>query len=386
MVTSTGSAGDRRKSAPLFFPVLALFAATVVPLSLQAMTSSRPWLPALASPLAHSRELLFGFGLGVVAGYLLGVQPPRRLWLLFALWLGARVAWQLSPGGNAAFILQAAFALGLAGIVAPRFMGRGRKLRNLSMAPLIGLLALAAVSVDLLPESHWPAPRHLLVTAVLLFAWIMAFMGGRMIAPAAAGARYRQGENLSARVQPALEGAIIATLFLAVACALILSTLRPTGVLAIAAGLQLALRLLRWQLWRCHGRVDLWCLGMGYGWIAAGLILLGLALLQDRAPYTALHGITVGAMGTLIFNVMLRTHLQGHRQDLARVRLIPVGTALITLSALVRINTSSGPDGNLVLLWLAALAWSTAYLLLAFRLLRVPAPVRRIGSIRDSGR
>ena len=310
-----------RKSSHLFFPVLALFAAAVIPLSLQAMTSPRPWLAALASPLAHGREMLFGFGLGVAAAYLLGALPPRRLWLLFALWLGARTAWLLAPGGIAAFILQTAFALSFAAIVAPRFLGRGRKLRNLSIAPLLSLLAVAAVLLDLIAKFHWPAPVHLLVAAVLLFAWLMAFMGGRMIAPAAAGARYRQGENLAARVQPALEGAIIAILSLAAVCTLVLPIPQPAGVLAIAAGLLVALRLARWQLWRCRGRIDLWCLGIGYGWIAVGLVLLGLALLRDLPPYTALHGITVGAMGTLIFNVMLLTYLQRNKQDLAQVRI-----------------------------------------------------------------
>ena len=333
------------------------------------MSSSRPWLPALASPLAHGREMLFGFGLGVAAAYLLGALPRQRLWLLFFLWLGARLAWLLDPGGYAAFFLQAAFALSFAGIVAPRFLGRGRKLRNLSIAPLIGLLALAAVALDLLSRSHWPAPEHLLVAAVLLFSWLMAFMGGRMIAPAAAGARYRQGENLTARVQPALEGAIIAMLSLAVACALVLPVLEPAGALAIASGLLVALRLARWQLWRCSGRMDLWCLGLGYGWIALGLLLLGLALLQGLPPYTALHGITVGAMGTLTFNVMLRTSLQRSKQALERSRLIPVGTALITLATLARLKASFSPAGDMTLLWIAAMAWSTAYLLLAIRLL-----------------
>ncbi len=365
----SGSLSCRIRAWRLFFPTLALFSAAVAPLSLQAMTAADPWLPALASPLAHAREMLFGFGLGVVAGYLLGALPPQKLWPMFALWLAARIAWLLDPGGIAAITAQTLFALAFAVIVVPRFLGRGRKLRNLMTAPLILMLAMAAILLDLLPNIHWPATSHLLVTAVLLFSWLMTFMGGRMIAAAAAGARYRQGENLTARVQPALEGVIIFILLLGILCALLLPVLQPAGVLAMTAGLLLTVRLMRWQLWRCRRRIDLWCLGVGYGWLAVGLLLLGQALLRGQPFNTMLHAITIGAMGTLIFNVMLRTHLQHSRQHFETTRLFPIGTALIALAAICRIATPFSPAAGLLLLWLAATAWSIAYLLLAIRML-----------------
>jgi len=353
----------------LFFPTLALYSSAMAPLSLQAMMAVNPWLPALASPLAHGREMLSGFGLGVVAGFLLGVLSAYKLCSIFALWITARIAWLLDPGGIAAIAAQTLFTLTFAVIVVPRFLGRGRKVRNLMTAPLILLLAFVAILLDLLPNTQWSAASHLLTSAVLLFAWLMAFMGGRMIAPAAAGARYRQGENMTARVQPVLEGFIIFTLLLAVLCALLLPVLQPSGVLSMVAGLLIAVRLARWQLWRCRRRIDLWCLGVGYAWLAVGLLLLGLALLRGQPVNTVLHALTIGAMGTLIFNVMLRTHLQYDRQSLETVLLFPVGTALIALAAICRLAVPFGPTGNLPLLWLAAAAWSIAYFLLAMRVL-----------------
>ncbi len=353
----------------LFFPALALYSSAMAPLSLQAMMAVDPWIPALASPLAHGREMLSGFGLGVVAGFLLGALSPYKLYSMFALWITARIAWLLDPGGIAAIAAQILFALAFAVIVVPRFLGRGRKVRNLMTAPLILMLAFAAILLDLLPNAQWPAPSHLLTSTVLLFAWLMAFMGGRMIAPAAAGARYRQGENLAARVQPSLEGFIIFTLLLGVLCALLLPVMQPSGVLSMAAGVLIAVRLARWQLWRCRRRIDLWCLGVAYGWLAVGLLLLGQALLRGQPVYTMLHALTVGAMGTLIFNVMLRTHLQYCRQRLETAWLLPIGTTLIGLAAIFRLVAPFSPVAGLLLLWLSAAAWSIAYLLLARRML-----------------
>lgn len=364
----TGAA--RIWSYRLFFPAAALYAAALVPLSLQAMIGDAPWIPALASPLAHARELLFGFTLAVVAGYLMGNAPRWQLAVVFAVWLAARTTWFAVPGEIAAIATQAVFAAALAAAVAPKFLGRGRKLRNLAVAPLVALLAAAAVAFDLAPASLWLSPGQVGLATVLLFAWLMAFMAGRLIAPAAAGQRYRQGENLQARVQPRVEGGIIAALAIAAALALDPRTWQAAGACALAGGTLVAVRLVRWQLWRCHGRPDLWCLGAGYAWVAVGLLLVGTTLVAGTAPYAALHGITVGAIGTLTFNVMLRTQLQRSRGDPARDRLLPLGTALIGLAAVTRLAGQSGIAGRETLLAVAAAAWCAAYLLLANRLLQ----------------
>src|SRR5690606_357933 len=52
-----------------FFPAAALYAAIVLPLSLQIMLTQPGWLPGLATGLGHGHEMLFGFALAVIAGY-----------------------------------------------------------------------------------------------------------------------------------------------------------------------------------------------------------------------------------------------------------------------------------------------------------------------------
>jgi len=62
------------------------------------MSSGAPLLPAFATPAGHAHELLFGFALAVVAGYLVKRVSGRRLTRLFVLWLLARGSYLLLPG------------------------------------------------------------------------------------------------------------------------------------------------------------------------------------------------------------------------------------------------------------------------------------------------
>jgi len=364
----------------LFFPAAALHAALLLPLSLQAMFAAGPWFPAVAH---HGGELLSGFGFGTVAGYLLGPLPVPLLLLLFLLWLGARLASLLLPTGMLPFLLQGIFAGAVAVVVVPRFLGRGRKLRNLSLAPLLALLATGSA----LPLLHAvPGRERLLLAEVLLFDWLMAFMGGRLLAPAAAGALQRQGERPTARVQPRLEGMVILLLVLALA-GILAALPRFSGAAALLAGLLLGVRLLRWRLWRCRGRWDLWCLGLGYGWLATGLVLLGAAMAGACSPWTSLHGITVGAMGTLTFNIMLRTAMQRGAAVPGRYWLIPAGTLLLGLAALARLLAPLLEEDTVPTLILAAVAWSVAFLLLSWRLLTLPPrPVQESRVIPSANR
>ena len=65
------------------------FTSLLVPLSLLSLYHPGG-VALLSSPAAHGRELLFGFALAVIAGYLLGPLPRRWLHLLVGLWLAAR--------------------------------------------------------------------------------------------------------------------------------------------------------------------------------------------------------------------------------------------------------------------------------------------------------
>ena len=145
--------------------------------------------PYLPGPLWHAHEMLFGFALAVIVGFLFtagrnwtGLPTPTggRLAALAALWLAARVlvltpyGW-LSAIANAAFPLAAAVALGI-----PFFRAGTR--RNYFFVALLLALSAATLVVHLgqLGVLRVPAWAGIgIALDVVLF--ILCVMGGRVI-------------------------------------------------------------------------------------------------------------------------------------------------------------------------------------------------------------
>ena len=372
MIVGRGSRDKRRVAHQVFFPVAAVYGALLPPVSLAVMSGLAPGLPGLADGAGHGHEMLFGFALAVVAGYLLGPQPRRRLAALLALWIAGRVAFLAAPGNALGALINAGFAVAVAALVAPKFLGAAKKMRNQAFAPVVVGISVLATLAQIARLLHAGAAEHvLLVEAVLLFALLALFMGGRIIAAAAAGQRYKQGEKMDVRVQPRLEGALIAGITSAVVLVpLPYGRVPAAWVLAGCAAVAMV-RLLRWRLWQCRGRPDLAALAVGYGWIAAGLALLGAALLAGRMETVALHAITVGGLGSLMLGVMARVALLRVDRDPARSVPVLAGAALLSAAALARVAAGFPLAAAGGLLWASAWCWSLAFAMLAVTLARV---------------
>ena len=344
----------------LFFPAAALWAALVVPLSLFAVLSGTGWPPGLIGA-GHGHELVFGFALALIAGYTLGPQPWRILGPLFGLWLAARVSWLLAPDWLVSQLLSPAFALLLARYVVPRFQA-AKKWRNKVAGPLILVLCLMAL-VYFLVRAGLPFPdtRILLHTAIIGVLLLMTFMGGRIIAPAVAGTLEKKGIPLEARVQPLIEGWLLAILPLAMVCILFTATEILAGLLLLAASLLIIVRVARWKLWHCTDRPDLLVLAIGYLWLAAGAAVTGVHLVTGHALLPALHLIAVGALGTLSCSVMLRLAWQRARRRFPPAWQVLAIAVLIALAGVCRYLAGPLPFSQPGLLWLAAGAWALTF-------------------------
>lgn len=362
MTQSRGKAPGKIHAYRLLFPAASLHAAMAIPLSVLAMRADA-WPPGLLR-YGHGHEMLFGFALALVAGYTLGPTSKRLLLGLLALWLTARLTSIILPFSLAAGLLNGAFALTLAVCIVPRFL-TAKKWRNRIVSPL--LLCLCALPVVYAIGTHVSITmdtQTLLWQSVLLFSLLMMFMGGRIIAPAVAGESERRGLVLESRVQPRLEAALI-VLLIAGALTLFLPSRLPAGSTVVIAGIVTAIRLYRWRLWRCLQRPDLIALGAGYGWLALGLTLYGGAIFINSHITTALHVITVGALGTLSTGVMLRLHAQHTARQTPPVTVVSATALLIAAATLARIAADFVIGLSTPLLWAAAFAWSCAYLLTA---------------------
>ncbi|MDX1367275.1 NnrS family protein [Pseudomonas sp.] len=349
-----------------FFPAAALYAALLLPWSVLTMLGLVPVLPGLATPAGHAHEMLFGFALAVIAGYLLGPQPLRLTLALLGCWLLARLGFLLWPGSWLTLASAALFGAALTWKVVPRFLGTAKKWRNQIIAPVVaGLSLLSAVASSSFNQG---LALPLLSEALLLIAVLLFFMGGRIIAPALAGHAQSEGRQLAARVQPQLEGAVLILLLLA-----LLFNLLPwplfeplVGGLLIAASVLAAIRLLRWQPWHNGKRADLLVLLLGYTWLTIALLMLGLSAILPALPMTAtLHALSIGALGSLTFGVMARTRLIYRFRDANARRWIHPLVLLISLAALARVLPPLLGLEQQGWLLFAATCWSLAYLALA---------------------
>lgn len=349
----------------LFFPAASIFAALAVPLSIYSVLSKTGWPPGFLGA-GHGHELIFGFALALIAGYTLGPQPNRVLTLLFVLWILARVSWILAPESIAGQLLSPAFALLLARYAVPRFQA-AKKWRNRIAGPLILLLCLLSVvfwfasNTMAASEPAMPDSRRVLTTAIVALLLLMTFIGGRIIAPAVAGTLEKQGIPLEARVQPHVEGALLATLLLALLFSFLPVTAPVAGLLLLVTGFLIVVRAVRWKLWHCRNRPDLLVLALGYLWLATGAGASGLSIVMESNPVSSMHLITIGALGTLSTSVILRLAWQRARRMTPPTWQVVGIASGMAVAAIARLYAGNTPFLEPTALWLAAASWSCIY-------------------------
>ena len=143
------------------------------------------------------------------------------------------------------------------------------------------------------------------------------------------------------------------------------------GALCIGAALLTLVRVMPWQLHRTLSHPPLWSLALGYLWLLPGLAAKGIAQLGGSVPVTdMLHGVGVGALGTLTLVMMARTAMLRARKPIAAFADIGIAALLLSAAALSRLLAPYLPIAQQWLLWLGASAWAAAFLILLLRLWR----------------
>ncbi|MCW5636473.1 MAG: NnrS family protein [Rubrivivax sp.] len=306
------------------------------------------WLPRpyLQGPLWHSHEMLFGFTLAVIVGFLFtaGRNWTNRptptgaaLAALAALWLAGRVL-VLTPFALAAALVNVAFPLAAAAALAvPLLAARNR--RNYFFVALLVALAVADALFHgaMAGLVAWPAGLGIQVALdVVLF--IVTVMGGRVIPMFTNNAIAEARAERRPLLERAVLGATLAVLLLDVLrapAASMPAAALLAAVLAAAAALHGA-RWLLWQPWKTLRTPLVWVLHLAYLWIVVHLALRAAAVLGLVAATAATHALTVGAIGGLIIGMITRT-ARGHTgRPLQAGRSEVVAYLLVALSALVR--------------------------------------------------
>lgn len=372
-----------------FFLLAALWAALAVPLWLAVFTGAANLPTCLPPNVWHVHEMVFGFAAATVAGFLLTAIPNwtgrmplqgASLAVLVALWALGRLAVLASAtiGAVAAAGLDLAFPLVFLAVVAREILA-GRNWRNLPMLGALTLLLAGNLLVHLeaLGLAETAALGNRIGVATLLM--LISFVGGRIIPSFTRNflAKQRPGSAVPA-VFDAFDRAALAT----TALALVTFAAAPDGVAApfleLAAGIALAIRLARWRGMATVGEPLVWILHLGYFWLALGFVLLALSHVAPALPPTAaLHALTAGAIGTMTLAVMTRATLGHSGRKLVAGPATATVYALVTVAAVLRLLVPFAGGSTLVVLGLAGVAWSGAFLLFAIAyfpaLARAPA-------------
>jgi uncharacterized protein involved in response to NO len=346
----------------------ALLAALFVPLWVALFLGQIPLVPAVPPLLWHAHEMLFGFAVAIIVGFLLtagkawtGLATPRGPWLgaLVVLWLAARVTSVTGPYGLYAVLDMALLPL-VAAILATLVV-RSHNHRNLPLALILALLAVANLVFHLAVMGVLQVAALVpLYAALALIVMIECVMAGRVI-PA-----------FTISVTPGLKLPTVLwlerlTLGLT-ALGLALWVFAIPGVvsamvLALASALQLN-RLLGWRPAVTRRRPILWILHVAYAWIPVGLGLLAVAQLGLVSVSAGVHALAVGATGCLIIGMVTRT-ARGHTgRPIAASRPEVLAYALVLAAAVLRVGVPLlAPALYIPALVLAALAWSVAFVI-----------------------
>ncbi len=307
-------------------------------LGLYALNWELP-LAGIPPHLWHAHEMVFGYALAVIAGFLLTAVKNWthvqtwdgwRLAALFSLWLAARLLLLLGDealrpwgqGINLLFI--GALVVAIAGPIL-----RQRQWGQLVVILVPTLIALAqALSMGVAVR----AGAYVGLFLVLLLIFLM----GRRVIPFFIERGVDEEASLPNPLW--LDIACIA-LFLAYAVSEFLGPLSlAASLFAGLAALAHGLRLLLWHhpgIWR---KPLLWVLWIGYAFIVLGLVLRALAWFWPSNPFISIHALTYGGIGVITLGMMARVTI-GHsgRNVFEPPALVGPMFALLIAGALVRV-------------------------------------------------
>ena len=297
-----------------FFLLAASFAALSIPLWALQFSG---WLtqPYLQGSLWHAHEMLFGFTLAVIVGFLFtaGQNWTNRptptglpLMLLAGLWVAGRIL-VLTPYEWAAAVANVAFPLAAAIALAIPF-AKAASRRNYFFIAVLLVMSVAALAVHL-DRLHWAMlPGWLGVQIALdLVLFVMSVMAGRVVPMFTNNGIPGAGAARLPMVDKAALGLVLLLLF---ADALGIHG-APMLLLALAATTAHLVRWIAWRPWKTLRTPIVWVLHLAYVWIPAHLALRVLAELGRVSPSTAIHALTAGAAGGLIIGMMTRI-TKGH--------------------------------------------------------------------------
>ena len=328
--------------------------------------------PYLAGPLWHAHEMLFGFTLAVVVGFLFtagrtwSMRPTPSgapLAALALLWLAGRVL-VLTPFGVLAAVVDVAFAPAAAlALAIPFWASRNR--RNYFFVGLLMALGIANAVFHLTQLGLLRLPAFIgLQVALDVLLFIVSVMAGRVVpmftnsgVPGAGAVKH-----------PALEKLALGSVLVLLAGDLAGLSGPLLAAVALPAAAAHALRWGLWKPWKTVAAPLVWVLHAAYFWVPVHLALRAASAFGLATPSAAAHALTVGAVGGLIIGMMVRT-TRGHTaRPLTADRVDVLAFVLVLLAPLLRVGLPMWvPAWTLYAIVGSAAVWSGGFAVFAWR-------------------
>lgn len=332
-------------------------------------------IPTAFDPVAwHVHELLFGYLIAAIAGFLLTAIPnwtgrmPLQGWPLaglFAVWVAGRIAVAFSAltgPGLAAAVDLAFLVLLLAAVM--REIVAGKNWRNLPM-PLALTLLLVANGLAHADVLGWSETGEIARrTTIAVIVALIGLIGGRIVPSFTRNWMAKLGLAPLPSPMGAFDKIAIALLVAALVSWIAVPDHRGSGALLILAAVTTFVRVARWRGYRTLREPLLWSLHLGMLWVPVGLGLLGLAIFNtDLPPSAGVHALTAGAMGGMTLAVMTRATLGHSGRPLSAGPLSAAIYGLVSAAAGFRVAAALDAGPYDIMLHAAAASWLAAFAL-----------------------
>lgn len=350
-----------------FFLLGSIYAIVAIALWVWMFQSGQPAILKVPALWWHVHEMLFGFAMAIVAGFVLtavqnwtGINGTKhhRLAIVVTLWLLPRLLlWTPAPlwlisSIEALFLALVAFEVGTRVVKAKGW-------RNLFFVPLFVLAIVANFASYAAIKGMPPFPASAVWQAMLWwFTLLLSVMGSRVI-PFFTARRF----NFE-KPQPIVWLDWVANLPLA--GLFILSFFPMTFAqlgqpLMVVSGAAHLLRVIRWKPWRTLSEPLVWSLHATYLCIPVSLLLRGL-LDNPFASHNMLHLFAIGAIGGVILAMIARVTMGHTGRAIYQGPNMSLAFGAMVLAAIVRaIGVALFPQYLIAAVNMSAALWILAF-------------------------
>jgi len=260
------------------------------------------------------------------------------------------------------FLLDMLFPVLLAWLLSREII-LGRSRRNYPLIAIVfvvaGLNALYQLgAAQWLPGSDRLA-IYLLIHTLLILVTIIA---GRIVPSFTGNWLRQQGQDQLPVNNETVNNAALALTLVVGLTASFMPAHPLTGVLAFTAALVHGFRLSRWKGFETISNPLLFVLHAAYLWLPIGYALLGCATFGWLfTPSSALHALTMGAIGSMVLAVTTRVALGHTGRPLQVARLTVLAYLLLMLAVLLRVLGPLSGKSYLMVIDISATGWILSF-------------------------